>query len=71
MVIRQENKARGVNNLKENLTNYSKPLPVVTLDDLNREKVEGREENRFIDEIKFREYANEYLEKRKNKAKEL
>lgn len=69
MVIRQENKARGVNNLKENSTNYSKPLPTVALDDLNREKAEGREENRFIDESKFREYANEYWEKRKNKGK--
>lgn len=49
MVIRHENKAKGVNSLKENSTNYSKPLPLISYEDLNKEKFDGREENRFID----------------------
>lgn len=71
MVIRQENKARGVNSLKENSTSYSKPLPLITYDELSKDRPDAREDNRFIDESKFREYANEYWEKRKNKGKEL
>lgn len=71
MVIRHENKAKGVHNVKEMSTNYSKPLPVISYEELNKDKLDGREENRFIDETKFREYANEYWEKRKNKGKEI
>jgi len=71
LLIKQENKIKGVTNLKDNSTNYTKPLPIINYEELNKEKVEGKEENRFIDQTKFREYANEYWEKRKNKAKEI
>jgi len=29
MTVRQDNKIKGVNNLKENSTNYSRPLPAL------------------------------------------
>jgi hypothetical protein len=40
MTIRQENKIKGVNGLKENSTIYSKPLPVLNYDEIGREKFE-------------------------------
>jgi hypothetical protein len=36
MVIRHENKAKGVTNLKEASTNYSKPLPLISYEELNK-----------------------------------
>lgn len=60
ITVRQDNKIKGVNNLKENSTNYSRPLPALNYDELTKEKSDLKEENRFIDESKLREYANEY-----------
>ena len=70
ITVRQENKIKGVNNLKENSTSYSRPLPALNYDELNREKLDLKEENRFIDQSKLREYANEYWERKKNKTKD-
>lgn len=36
IAIRQENKIKGIHNIKESSTNYSKPLPVLSYDDVNK-----------------------------------
>lgn len=57
--------------MKDNVTTYSKPIPGINGDEMTKERVgEIREEGKFLEEDKFREYAMEYWEKRKNKAKE-
>lgn len=71
LTLKQENKIKGVSNLKEASTNYSKPLPALNFDEFNRQKAEAKEQNRFIDEAKLREYANEYWQKKKNKGKDV
>jgi hypothetical protein len=70
MAIRQENKIKGVSGLKDQSTNYSRPLPILNYEEIGKEKVE-KEDNRFIDESRLREYAAEYWEKKKNKGKDL
>jgi hypothetical protein len=37
-MIKQENKIKGVTNLKDNSTNYTKPLPIINYEELNKEK---------------------------------
>jgi len=56
-MIKQDNKIKGVQTLKEGSVSYSKPLPALNEQDIIREKNEGREENRFIDHGKFKEFA--------------
>ena len=70
LMIRQENKVKGVSTLKESSANYSKPLPQLNYDQIQREKADAKEDNRLVDHNKFREFAAEYLEKRKNKSKD-
>ena len=53
MTIRQENKIKGVSGVKDELTKYSRPIPTLNYDEIVREKAE-KEENRFIDENKFK-----------------
>lgn len=36
MLIKQENKIKGVSTLKDASTSYSRPLPVINYDELNR-----------------------------------
>ena len=56
--------------MKDNVTTYSKPIPGINNEDVVKEKQnEIREEGKFLEEGKFREYAMEYWEKRRNKAK--
>ena len=57
--------------MKDNVTTYSKPIPGINNEDVVKEKQnEIREEGKFLEEGKFREYAMEYWEKRRNKAKQ-
>lgn len=70
LMVRQENKVKAVNSLKEGTANYSKPLPQLNYDEIQKEKADPKEDNRLIDHSKFKEFATEYLEKRKNRAKE-
>ena len=54
--------------MKEHTTNYSRPLPVLNYDEIGKEKLE-KEDHRFIDENKLRDFAADYWEKKKNKGK--
>ena len=47
--------------MKDNVTTYSKPIPGFNSEDVVKEKQnEMREEGKFLEEGKFREYAMEY-----------
>lgn len=52
-----------MNSIKDNVTAYSKPVPNFTHEDViaNKEKVmEAKDEQKLMEEGKFREYAIEY-----------
>jgi coiled-coil domain-containing protein 63/114 len=68
LVTKNEAKTKIVNNKKENVTAYTKQAPLVNNDEV-KDKVETREENKFLEQNKFREIASEYWERRKNKTK--
>lgn len=56
--------------MKEGVTTYTKPIPGINNDDVGKQKQnEIREEGKFLQENKFREYAMEFWEKKRNKAK--
>lgn len=70
LLLRQEAKPKIVNSMKDNATVYSKPIPNIVSDDVAvKDKVtETKEEQKFMEEGKFREYAIEYWEKKKHKS---
>lgn len=55
--------------MKDNVTVYTKPLPNFSSDDVAKQKIfENKEEQKLMDESKFREYAIDYWEKKKHKS---
>ena len=70
LILKQEAKTKVVNTVKDGVTMYTKPIPGINSEDVTKEKQnEQREEGKFLEEGKFREYAMEYWEKKKNKGK--
>lgn len=56
--------------MKDNVTMYTKPVPNITSEDVVIKDKSGelKEQQKFMEEGKFRQYAMEYWEKRKSKA---
>lgn len=70
LMLKQEARPRVANSLKDNITVYSKPVPNAVSEEMAKEKLEAnaRDDQKLMDEGKFREYAMEYWDKRRNKA---
>lgn len=66
--MRQSVKPQLVSSVKDSATIYSKQVPAIDEVGGRDKNGEVREDQRLMDESKFREYAVEYWDKRKNKT---
>ena len=69
LVARQEAKTKIITNKKEAVTNYTRQAPSFNTDEI-RDKTDYKEENKFMDGDRFREYASDYWEKRRNRGRD-